>query len=76
MANMPKTTKRQVATRLDLDLCYMVEKKFGQPYDTSKSTAYIRALEDATRDVQLTAKDYKLIAEEVRRNELKRKGQK
>lgn len=73
MANMPKTSKRQVALRLDLDLCRCIEVKFGRKYDTSKSTAFIRALEDATRDVQLSSKDYKIIAEEIRLNELKRR---
>ena len=74
MANMGKTTKRQVAIRLDIDLCVAVEKKYSMPKDENKVTAYIRALEDATRDVILSSSDYKRIAEEVRANELKRKG--
>lgn len=74
MANMGKTTKRQVAIRLDTDLCIKVEKKYSQPKDGNKVTAYIRALEDATRGVILTSHDYRMIAEEVRKNELKRKG--
>ena len=74
MANMGKTTKRQVAIRLDIDLCVAVEKKYSQPHDRNMVTAYIRALEDATRDVVLSSHDYKLIAAEVRANELKRKA--
>ena len=74
MANMGKTTKRQIAIRLDIDLCVAVEKKYSQPNDTNKVTAYIRALEDATRDVILSSRDYQIIAAEVRANELKRKG--
>lgn len=76
MANMGKTTKRQVAIRLDLHLCRAVEKKFRHADDTNEVVAYIRALEDATRDVVLTAADYKIIAKQVEANELKRKNSK
>ena len=76
MANMGKTSKRQVAIRLDLHLCRAVEKKFRRKDDTSEVTAYIRALEDSTRDVLLTAEDYKVIAKQIEANELKRKNHK
>lgn len=76
MANMGKTTKRQVAIRLDLHLCRAVEKKFHRADDTSDVVAYIRALEDSTRDVVLTANDYKVIAKQIEANELKRKNNK
>lgn len=74
MANMPKTTKRQVSIRLDLHTCRAVEKKFAKPGDKSEVVAYIRAIEDATRDVLLTADDYRIIAAQVEANENKRKG--
>lgn len=76
MANMGKTTKRQVAIRLDLHLCRAVEKKFRRDDDKSDVVAYIRALEDSTRDVALTASDYKIIAKQIEANELKRKNHK
>lgn len=62
--------------RIDLHLCKAVEIKYLRPDDKDLGTAYIRALEDATRDVKLTAKDYQEIAEEIRRNELKRRDRK
>ena len=76
MANMGKTTKRQVAIRLDLHLCRAVEKKFKRDTDTSDVVAYIRALEDSTRDVVLTANDYKIIAAAIEANEEKRRNRK
>lgn len=76
MANMGKTTKRQIAIRLDLHLCRAVEKKFHRKDDASEVVAYIRAIEDATRDVLLTANDYKIIAKQIEANETKRKNHK
>lgn len=76
MANMGKTSKRQVAIRLDLHLCRAVEKKFKRENDISDAVAYIRAIEAATRDVLLTADDYKIIADQMAKNEAKRNGNK
>ena len=76
MANMGKVTKRQIAIRLDIDQCVAVEKKYLHKGDKNKVIAYIRAIEDATRDVVLTYRDYLKIAEEVRANEMKREGAK
>ena len=76
MANMGKTSKRQIAIRLDLHLCRAVEKKFHRADDESEVVAYIRAIEDATRDVLLTANDYKIIAKQIEANETKRKNHK
>lgn len=73
MPNMGKTNKRLVSNRLDVALCHRVEKKYSRPGDPNKSLAYARALEDAARDVQLTAQDYMSIAAEIHENELKRK---
>ena len=72
MANMGKVTKRQVAIRIEIEQCVAVEKKYLRPSDRNKVVAYIRAIEDATRDVVLTPSDYTKIAKEVRENELKR----
>ena len=64
-----KTSKRVVCVRLEISLCKAIERKYGKDGDESKSLAYIRAIEDATRDVLLTADDYRQIAEEIDRNE-------
>lgn len=76
MANMGKTNKRQIAVRLELTVCRAVEKKFKKPTDTDDVTAYIRALEEATRDVILTAQDYKIIQQQIVANENARKNRK
>lgn len=67
--NEGKTSKRLVCVRLELTLCKAIERKYAKEGDENKSVAYIRALEDATRKVILTAEDYRQIAEEVERNE-------
>ena len=44
-----------------------VIRKFGRPEDHGKVTpAYIRALEEATKDVELTVKDYEEAAREAK----------
>ena len=68
-----KTSKRVVCMRLELQLCKAIERKYGKPSDGNKrSLAYIRAIEDATRDVILTADDYREIAAEMERNQAAR----
>ena len=68
MSNEGDIDKRQVGIRVDLDTCRKVEKKYRQPEDSNRTIAFIRALEDATRNVRLTAEDYKLIAAEAEAN--------
>lgn len=68
MANMPNANKRHVTMRVNVETCRAVEKKFGRKGDVSASLPFIRALEDATRDVVLSPADYQLIANEVREN--------
>lgn len=74
MANQPNVNKRHVTIRVNVETCRAVEKKFGRSDDSSASLAFIRALEDATRDVVLSADDYQRIADEVRSNTRKIKG--
>lgn len=74
MSNMPDINKRQVSTRVDIELCRKVEKEFSRHDDKSKNIAFIRALEEATRDIQLDDQDYKLIAKEIKANKAKREG--
>ena len=72
MTNMPNINKRQVSTLVDIETCRRVEKEFSRPGDTAKSLAFIRALEEATRFVELDADDYQQIADEVAANRAKR----
>lgn len=72
MSNEGDVDKRQVGLRADLDLCRKVEKKYARPEDDNKSVAFIRALEDATRNVRLDAADYDAIAAEAHANLEKR----
>lgn len=65
MANQPNINKRHITVRVSIDICRAVEKKYRQGTDANATPAFIRALEDAVRDVALTPEDYKLIAEEV-----------
>lgn len=72
MANMPKVSKVQRGLRIEHELDYKVTKKYRQDSDTDVTTAYIRALEDSTRDVRLTLSDYKEIAARAEANLQKR----
>ncbi len=72
MSNEPNTDKRQLSLRIDLDVCKRVERKYTLPGDTGRVTAYLRALEDATREVVLTPEDYEAMREESRQNMIKR----
>ena len=74
MSNMPDITKRQVSTRIDIELCRKVEKEFSRPGDKAKSLAFVRALEEATRDIELDDEDYELIAAEIKANKKVRNG--
>lgn len=73
MPNAPDINKRHVGLRIELETCYMVEKKYGRPGDTSRATAFIRALEDSVKGVVLDAADYDAITLETKANEKKRK---
>lgn len=72
MSDQPDCDKRQIGIRLELDICRKVEKKYAQPEDGGKkSLAYIRALEDATRGVDLDPEDWQAIADESLANRKK-----
>lgn len=73
MSGMGDVNKRQVSTRLDIETCRKVEKTFSRPEDGGKkSLAYVRALEEATRNVVLEEEDYEIILAEVKANKRKR----
>ena len=74
MANAPKVTKRQKGLRIDLELDAKVRYGFSRPGDKDDTPAYIRALEEATRNVELPAEAYEEIAAKKRANEAKRHG--
>lgn len=74
MANAPKITKRQKGLRIDLELDAKVRYGFSRPEDKDDTPAYIRALEEATRKVELPAEAYEEIAARKRANEAKRRG--
>ena len=68
MSNEGKLDKRLVTMRVAIETCRKAEAKFGQEGDQSWRESLIRALEEATRDYQLTADDYREIAREVEEN--------
>lgn len=68
MPNKPNVNNRQVGLRPSVELCRKVKVGFGRAGDKHESDAFIRALEEATRDVVLTEADYDAIAAEVRAN--------
>ena len=70
--NERKLDRRFVGATIDIEICKKVERKYRLTENDSLSTIYSRALEDATRDVLLTADDYEAIAREVRENRAKR----
>lgn len=70
--NERKLDRRFVGATIDIEICKKVERKYRLTESDSLSTIYSRALEDATRDVLLTADDYEAIAREVRENRAKR----
>lgn len=68
MPNKPNVNNRQVGLRPSIELCRKVKVGFGREDDRHESDAFIRALEEATRNVVLTVADYDAIAAEVRAN--------
>ena len=60
--------KRVFTIRVAIDTCRKAEAKYAQEGDESWRDSVIRALEDATRDYQLSPSDYLEIAAEVEAN--------
>jgi hypothetical protein len=79
MANETDIDRCVIGATIDVDIAVRVMKKY-QREGESKSVAYARAIEDAVRDVALTAEDYQQIADIVKANaaarEFKRKKRK
>lgn len=74
MPNKPDVNNRQVGLRVSVELCRKVKVGFGRDGDKYESQAFIRALEEATREVSLTVADYDAISAEVRANQSHRNG--
>ncbi len=74
MANMRKTNKKQLNLNIPIELyrkCELFRRRLGKQY---VGDAVIILIEDATRNIELAADDYKEIEKEIRQNEQKRKN--
>lgn len=75
MSGYPDINKRKIMLRLRIETVTKVEKKATENH-RFYTDEICAILEDATRDVVLTAEDYRKIAEEVKQNEISRKSKK
>lgn len=64
--------KKRQSLNVPLELARKIEKFFRKPKDTGVANAYIRALEEVSRDMTLTKADYRFIGEQVEANMKKR----
>ncbi len=64
--------KRKINLRVAIETCEKVLKKYSQKEDDDESVSFVRALEDATRDIELPPEAYAEIANEVEANRKKR----
>lgn len=69
MSNEGSLDKRLVTMRVAIETCRKAEAKYARKGDKSWRESLVRALEDATRDYQLTPSDYRAIAREVEANQ-------
>lgn len=74
MPNKPDINKTQVGLRVPLELSAAVLRGFSRKGDKADSTAFIRALEEATRNITLTADDLIEIGKKAKQNAAKRNG--
>ena len=68
MASEGATDKRLFSIRMPIETIKKAERKFAKDGDASFRDSIIRALEEATRKVELTPNDYRAIAEETENN--------
>lgn len=68
MASEGKTDKRLFSMRMSIETIKKAERKYSKPGDESFRDSVVRALEDATRQVELTPADYRAIARETEEN--------
>lgn len=74
MPSMRKTNKRQLNLSVTLELYHKLEKEKQRLRQQYVSDTALSLLEEATRNIELTSKDYEQIAREVAENERKRKA--
>lgn len=74
MAKEPALDARTISATVKIEVCRKVESKFRYDERDSLSVIYARALEEATRDVELTVEDYAAIQKEMERNAERRKA--
>ena len=73
MSNMPDLTKKFVNSLLPIELVAKIRKEArARKMTTTEFIVWI--LDKRLEQVELTAEDYEWIAQEVRKNEMKRKG--
>ena len=72
MPNELALDKRRVRLNVPLELARKVEKAFRLSSDNFEMVSYIRALEEACKNVVLTRKDYACIGVQVEQNRVKR----
>ncbi len=73
MSNEGSLDKRIFTVRVSIETCKKAEAKFAKDGDKSWRESIVRALEEATRDYQLSPDDYREIAAEVEANRKSRK---
>lgn len=75
MSNMPDLNKKFVNSLLPLELVAKIRKEaVARKMSTTEFIVWI--LDKQLESIELTSEDYEWIACEVRKNELKRKGDK
>lgn len=65
MSNQPDVNNVQRSIRVPRDLDAKILKRFRVDEDMAVKDAYILALQYATRNVELSAEDYRRIADET-----------
>ena len=73
MANQPNAKNVQRALRVQRELDAKVLKRFRADETMTVKDAYILALQFATRKVELTAEEYRKIADETEKAKLRSK---
>ena len=67
MSNQPDVNNVQRSIRVPRDLDAKILKRFRVDEDMAVKDAYILALQYATRNVELSAEDYRRIADDTER---------
>ena len=60
--------KRVVSVNVPVEVCVKVEQAFTREGDKGRGVAFVRALEEATRDIVLTVENARAVADEIDAN--------